>query len=736
MATALLFALVSAYVVWQVRATDYGSGGRTVANTARLVADDFQNSFDQLDSHLKSIGRQYVGGIEAGADQSTRLAEQMAMEISDHPFVARILVSDSNGRVVLGSGASDIALSAADVSDQEYFKKAAAGDRGLIFEGPVKAKFADEQVIILARRLEDGKGDYFGVIVASIPVDSFARLLSTLDLVEHGVVVLRTEDGVQIARYSTEPSERGVPGDSSISTALNAVIREHADRTLYEAVSPLDHIERLYAFQRFSHAPYFALVGLPIRALDQSWHRLAIELGLLCLGVTIAVLWDARRLLVSAESLDEERRLLRQRVADRTKELEETNHELIASEAHAEAANKAKSEFLANISHEIRTPLNAIMGMTQVLARSALDADQAGCVRMLDSAGHNMLVLLSEVLDLSKIEAGRLELNETPFLLAGVISSVVDTFAVAASSKGLTLRVEPLPDNLPAMLGDSIRLGQVLNNIVGNALKFTTQGGVTVSANALDRSPESVRIRVAVRDTGIGIATEHLGKLFEPFVQAERTTYRQFGGTGLGLAISKRLVGLMGGEIGVESERGKGSEFWFVVSFRVSSMTRIKETRPTAGHGENQLSRVRLLVVDDTETNREIAIKLLSLEGAICEPAENGRAAIERLRANPFDFDLVLMDVQMPDMDGLEATRIIRHDLGLVDLPVIALTAGTMASQREVALAAGMNGFVAKPFRLRELVAALSPWIRPEAIGRPEGSGASESSEEERRYGT
>ncbi len=196
-----------------------------------------------------------------------------------------------------------------------------------------------------------------------------------------------------------------------------------------------------------------------------------------------------------------------------------------------------------------------------------------------------------------------------------------------------------------------------------------------------------------------------------PSFRPNRATYRKFGGTGLGLAITKRLVGLMDGSIGVESKPGKGSEFWLILSFDVASPILMTKSHPTARDSEKRLSGARLLIVDDTETNREIAIKLLTLEGAICEGAENGCTAIERLRANPGDFDLVLMDVQMPDIDGLEATRIIRHDLGLADMPVIALTAGAMASQRELAQAAGMNGFVAKPFRLRELVAAISPWL-------------------------
>jgi CheY-like chemotaxis protein len=267
------------------------------------------------------------------------------------------------------------------------------------------------------------------------------------------------------------------------------------------------------------------------------------------------------------------------------------------------------------------------------------------------------------------------------------------------------------------LLGDSVRLGQILSNLVGNAVKFSALGGVTISVTALERSPESIRVRLAVRDTGIGIAPEHLGRLFEPFVQAEAATYRKFGGTGLGLAITKRLVELMDGSVGVESTPGKGSEFWLILQFDVASSILMTKTDPAARDSEKRLSGARLLIVDDTETNREIAIKLLTLEGAICEGAENGYTAIERLRANPGDFDLVLMDVQMPDIDGYEATRIIRHDLGLVAMPVIALTAGAMASQRELAQAAGMNGFVAKPFRLKELVAAISPWLsRKEAL--------------------
>ena len=356
--------------------------------------------------------------------------------------------------------------------------------------------------------------------------------------------------------------------------------------------------------------------------------------------------------------------------------------------------------------------------MAQLLERSGLDTEQKNCVRILEAAGQTMLVLLSDVLHLSKIEAGRFELIKAPFVLAELVDNVADTFRMLAKNKGLKLRVEPLPENLPTLVGDAMSLSQVLGNLVGNAIKFTSEGEVSISAAVFVRSADSLRVRFAVRDSGIGVAEENIGKLFEPFVQADKTTYRKFGGTGLGLALSKRLIQLMGGMIGVESTLGRGSEFWFVVPFALGAAADPKRPRQAGGdHSEKQLAGTRILVVDDVETNRDIAAKLLSFEGAQCESVDNGRAAVERLRATPHDFDLVLMDVQMPVMDGLEATRAIRGELGLVDLPVIALTAGAMESQRELALAAGMNGFIAKPFRLKEMVSALTPLLRRDSTG-------------------
>ena len=386
----------------------------------------------------------------------------------------------------------------------------------------------------------------------------------------------------------------------------------------------------------------------------------------------------------------------------------------VATEA-AKAASAAKSEFLAHMSHEIRTPLNAVLGLAQVLSRASLSADQRDMVERIQAAGQSLLVILNDILDFSKIEAGQLRLDSRPFALGGLLAKLDHLLGQSAHAKGLALRIDA-PAELPgSLLGDGLRLEQVLVNLLGNAIKFTAQGKVTLRVLLLDTSAIGIRLRFEVQDTGIGIAPDALARLFLPFTQAEAGITRRFGGTGLGLSISKRLVELMGGEIGVESQVGQGSTFWVELPFQRAAAGEPVSRLPTAPErpAGPRLTGVRVLVVDDSAMNREVVERALKLEGATVTLAADGQQAVQQLTARPEAFDAVLMDVQMPVMDGLTATRLIRNELGLDALPIFALTAGVLPEQQQAARAAGVHDVLTKPLDLEQLVATLLPWVKP-----------------------
>ena len=392
--------------------------------------------------------------------------------------------------------------------------------------------------------------------------------------------------------------------------------------------------------------------------------------------------------------------------------------------AEARAASAAKSEFLAHMSHEIRTPLYSVLGLAQMVNREPLSANQQGMIARIQEAGHSLLGIINDIQDLSRIEAGKIQIEHRPFDLAALLAKIADLHRPKARAGGLGLRIEASDQPLGPLLGDALRLEQVFTNLIGNAIKFTERGEVILRLQVLTLDNANARLRFEVHDSGIGMPPSLLACLFTPFTQGDAGITRRFGGTGLGLAISKRLVTLMGGEIGATSQPGLGSTFWFELPFsRVSAPARQGLARAVTAAGPRLLGR-HFLVVDDTDIHRELMQQALEQEGARVTLAQHGQAAIESLAASPLDFDAVLMDVQMPVMDGLSATRLIRGQLGLGALPVIALTAGVLPEQRQAARAAGCDALLTKPVDLDQVAALLQQWL-PRADPSPPDGGPS-----------
>ncbi len=688
---ALLVAAVLLAATWltyssELRALNQRATADALARATQLAASyagDVASTMKLVDNIIRLIGAYDAERGPAGTIRT------VARERLYEGLAGNVAVVDIAGHgVAIGAGGS----APISVGDRAYFQ-AALHTHALVIGKPLIGRVSKRFSIPFARSVRNHDGRPIGAITAVLDVGSFAFGYGANDIGREGVIeMVGTGDLVIRARTTGDGSPSHVGRMFAASASMWNRLSHSPDGSYWYA-TPLDHVLRVFAYKSVPGFPIVVLSGLSYNDIAAQTAGIARTMLLTAWATTFVILglllvWRQQQLV---------------------------RRDLRAANEAANAATRAKSLFLANMSHEIRTPMNGVIGMADLALRTDLTNEQRDYISKIDYSAKSLLNVINDILDFSKIEAGKLELEEVRFEVASVLENIGGISALRAAEKGLQFEIRAGASVPPVLVGDAARYGQILLNLISNGIKFTAAGAVLVTIEATQFTGDRVELTTTVRDTGMGMDAEAQSRVFQPFTQGDNSITRRFGGTGLGLTISKALAEHLGGRISFTSSPGAGSAFTFTATFTAATDARGAKRETDAASEAVEYAGAHLLVAEDNQINLQIIERILRRYGVTIESASNGREAVDKALAPDAHFDAVLMDVQMPEMDGMEATRLIRRRLDATQLPIIAMTAHAMEDDRRQCLDAGMNDHIPKPIDPAAVGGMLRRWVMPRA---------------------